>query len=401
MTTDALARRIARDIADLCDPGDRSPGTERNRAAVEHVSERMRECGLAVERVAFEVPEWRYGTASVDVAGLRSQLHPGPFSPRVHGTGRLAVVRTADEIPSAIAPDAVLLLCGDIALEQLTPRDYPFYIDPGHAAILDALEAVRPLAIIAATDRSAMTAAMSPFPLIEESGFGVPHAYLHVSDGASLAEHDGEQAHVRIDSETRPSEGVQIIGVRPGSRPDAGTVVVCAHIDTKPDTPGAIDNAAGVAVLLAAAHLLRDRRVGPTVEFVPFNGEDHAMAPGELAYLAVRPDLTDVRLAVNVDAAGLAGGPTAYSGYGIDSVTEVLLASLAEGFPHIAAGPSWPASDHMVFAMRGVPAVALTSSDLDAVMHDHAHTPGDVPSLLDPDILSETARFMADLIESL
>jgi len=197
-----------------------------------------------------------------------------------------------------------------------------------------------------------MTAAMSPFPLVEEAGFGVPHAYLHATAGARLAEHAGEPVRVEIDSQTRPSTGVQVIGRRAGADPAAGTVVVSAHIDSKPDTPGAIDNAAGVAVMLAVADLLRDREIAPTVEFVPFNGEDHTLAPGELAYLAARPDLSGIRVALNIDAPGLPGSPTAYSGYGLDADTE-----------------------------------ALANAD--------------VPAILDTALLAETARYIAELVAGL
>lgn len=390
--------RIRRALVNLTYRGDRHPGTDRNRAATRYVRARMQEAGLKTEALDFEVPEWRYGAASLSVGDTSFRAHPGPFSAGVQAEGPLRVVRTFDELDGLDASGTVLLLCDAIASEQFTPRGYPFYSEPSHATALDALEAARPLAIVAATDTCAMTAAMSPFPLIEEMGFGVPHAYLHASVGTQLAEHAGELMRVAIDSETLPSTGVQPVGHKPGTDPGAGTVVVSAHIDTKPDTFGGIDNTAGVAVLLAVADLLCDREVAPTVEFVPFNGEDHAQAPGELAYLAARPDLSAVRLALNIDAAGLPDGPTAYSGYGIDAKTEALAAALAEEFPGVAAGPQWFASDHMVFAMRGVPAMAFTSMDFEAIMRDYAHTPADAPSILDTALLAETAHYIAELI---
>lgn len=396
-----ITGRIVRDLHQLCDPGDRHPGTDRNRAATAYAVTRMRELGLDVEELPFDVPEWRHGAASLAVGGTTVGAHPGPFSVAVRGEGPLRVVHTAGELDGLDASGAVLLLCDAIASEQLTPRRYPFYSEPSHATILDALEAAHPLAIVAATDTSAMTAAMSPFPLIEEVGFGVPHAYLHMSVGARLEEHAGELARVQIDSAVLPSMGVQPIGCQPGMDPGAGRVVVSAHIDSKPDTPGAIDNAAGVAVLLAVADLLHDRDIRPSVEFVPFNGEDHTSAPGELAYLAAHPDLSDVRLALNIDAPGLPGSPTAYSGYNLDAQTEARASALAGRFPGIAVGPEWPASDHMVFAMRGVPAMAFTSTDFVVIMRSYAHTPADVPAILDTALLAETARYIAELISQM
>jgi aminopeptidase YwaD len=393
--TDLLAEKIRADVERLCAPGDRDLGTARNRAATDYVADRMRAVGLEVEAIAFEVPEWRHGQARITAGGRDFDAHPGPFSPAVDGQGRLVVVRTAGEIGAVGTPGAVLLLCNEIARTQLTPRNYPFYGDPDHAAILDTLEAARPLAVLAATGKSEMTGGMSPFPLIEEIGFAAPSAYLTTELGALLAEHAGETVGVTIDSTVVDSTGGQPVGRLAGS--GEGRIIVSAHVDSKPGTPGAIDNAAGVAVLLAGAELLGDTRPGRSVEFVPFNGEDHVLAPGEVAWLAVNDDLTDVRLVINVDAPGLPGAPSAYSLYGVNQAIADLVARVATGNASVAEGPQWPASDHMIFAMRGVPAIAVTSTDFATASGRYSHTPSDVPAILDYDLLAGTARFIATL----
>lgn len=401
MTPD-LAEQICTDLHRLCDPGDRDPGTERNRAATTYVGERMRELGLAVEELPFEVPEWRFGTASVNVDGIEVVAHPGPFSDRCDSRGRLLVVRSWEELAELDARGAVLLVCDGAAAEPLTPRGYPFYANPEHAALADALEAAGPIALIAATTTHQMAGAMSPFPLIEEYGFRIPTAYIAAEQGAQLAEKAGQDAQVRIDSQTLPSRGVQLVGRSAASTGGAsGTIVVSAHIDSKTGSPGAIDNAGGVTVLLAVASLLCGRDLGCDVEFVPFNGEDHSLAPGEMAYLASRGELAGVRLNINIDGAGLPGAPSAYSVYGFDEGRAAILTRLAAQRPHaIAEGPAWPASDHMIFAMNGVPAIAITSSDFEAFTRTYSHTPADVPAILDAELLAETARFIAAVIEA-
>jgi len=52
-------------------------------------------------------------------------------------------------------------------------------------------------------------------------------------------------------------------------------VVIGAHYDTHPGTPGADDNASGVAGLLELARLLKDRRFDRTVRLVAFANEEH------------------------------------------------------------------------------------------------------------------------------
>jgi len=53
-----------------------------------------------------------------------------------------------------------------------------------------------------------------------------------------------------------------------------GAWVIGAHYDSAPGTPGADDNASGVAVLLETARLLRMRKLGREVRFVAFGTEE-------------------------------------------------------------------------------------------------------------------------------
>jgi Zn-dependent M28 family amino/carboxypeptidase len=63
-----------------------------------------------------------------------------------------------------------------------------------------------------------------------------------------------------------------VIAERKGS--DGRVVVIGAHYDTAPGTPGADDNASGVAVLLELARLLRDFVPAPTLRWVAFTLEE-------------------------------------------------------------------------------------------------------------------------------
>jgi len=65
-----------------------------------------------------------------------------------------------------------------------------------------------------------------------------------------------------------------VLGTKDGDDPARPWVVVGAHFDSTPHTPGADDNASGVAAMLEVARLLRGRRLAATVEFVGFNLEE-------------------------------------------------------------------------------------------------------------------------------
>jgi len=213
--------------------------------------------------------------------------------------------------------------------------------------------------------------ALDPYPLIEDGDFTIPTANV----------------------------GHNVIAIRGESAP---RVTVIAHVDTKPGTPGAVDNATGVVILLLLADLLspdRHPRLPIGAEILVVNGEDHYAAPGELDWLAANEDrLADIPLVVNLDGAGYAGGRTAYSTYNLDAGLTHHVDSSFAGRPSVIPGPEFYQSDHAIFAMRGRPAVALTTELLDEMLDDLFHSPDDTPDRVDLDLLLDTASAISDLI---
>ncbi|MDP6933413.1 MAG: M28 family peptidase, partial [Myxococcota bacterium] len=62
--------------------------------------------------------------------------------------------------------------------------------------------------------------------------------------------------------------------VLPGRAPERGTVVVGAHYDSARGTPGANDNASGVAVLLELARLFQGHAPAATLRLVAYVNEE-------------------------------------------------------------------------------------------------------------------------------
>jgi Zn-dependent M28 family amino/carboxypeptidase len=58
----------------------------------------------------------------------------------------------------------------------------------------------------------------------------------------------------------------------------------------------------------------------------------------------------------------------------------------------------WIESDHAIFAMRGIPAVALTSEDVQALLGGLAHTPADTLEVLDLAVLEQLATDLPALL---
>jgi aminopeptidase YwaD len=74
-----------------------------------------------------------------------------------------------------------------------------------------------------------------------------------------------------------------VVATRDGSEPALPMVVVGAHFDTRAHTPGADDNASGVAAMLEVARMLRGASLRATVQLVGFNLEELQALPMDYA----------------------------------------------------------------------------------------------------------------------
>lgn len=84
-------------------------------------------------------------------------------------------------------------------------------------------------------------------------------------------------------------------------------ILLVAHLDSVAETPGAMDNASGVAEVL---EMVRALKAGPELEntiIVLFSGPEENCCYGARAFAKRHPWAKDVRLVVNVDAGGVSG----------------------------------------------------------------------------------------------
>jgi aminopeptidase YwaD len=367
---------------------DRHVGGPGNRAATEWFAQVMTDHDLTVDRFELDCVDWQHGDARVTADGEVFELHAGWYSPPCDVRAELVGAGSPDELAAVSAEGCVLLLHGSVVKEMLMPPSYPFFTVPEHARIRQMIEASHPAAVIAATGQNSdLAGSLYPFPLMADAEFELPSAYMKDVDGDRLLGHARETAE-------------QVVARKRGR--GNGRVVVCAHVDTAHGTPGALDNATGVAVLLALADLLASRTDGPDVELVPFNGEDQYAAPGQVRWLAENEGrLGDIRLAVNIDAAACKGQRTAVSLYGVPIPLGDDIRREIGSRERFFEGPQWPQSDHSIFVMNGRPAVAITSENFVELGSTITHTELDRPELADADTIVEIARFIADLIGSL
>ncbi len=388
-----------RSLTELCSlTPDRRPGGPANRAATRLVAGAFRDAGWVVECQPFPCMDWEATGAFVIAAGESLTLEPSPYGLGVEGVGPIRVVRTVDDLGRRDLAGSILVLDGPISSEPLTPRDFPFYRSEDHTRILDRLEAAKPLAVVAVTGRyPELCGAMDPFPLIEDGTFDIAAAAVRRDVGSRLVTADGTTGRISIAAQRRQSEAENVVARR-GSA--VGRLLVIAHIDSKPGTPGAVDNAAGVVVLMLLARSMSPPcrpHLSVGVELLAVNGEDHFQAPGEQAWLE-RNAIDQVAAAINIDGAGYQIGATAVSTYNLAPPAEQLVERVVQNHRGVVRGPVWYQSDHAIFAMRGRPALAFTSERLDLLLSEVYHAPTDTPDQVAIDRLIELADFLDELI---
>ena len=401
MPSDQLSRNAENYLRILCEEiTNRRVGSRGNREATDFFAQLVSSFGFDTQTPLFECMDWRSGGARLEVGGETFEVFPSPYSLGCQEQAELVSASNVAELETMECEGKLLLLRGEITQEQLMPKNFTFFNPEHHQLIVQLLEKKRPLAILAATGRNpGLAGGMYPFPLIEDGDFDIPSVYMKDVVGEKLVEHVGGQVSLLSEAERIPGTACNVVARRGGSE---RKLVVCAHIDAKIDTPGAIDNAGGVVTLLLLAELLTDYQGELGVEIVALNGEDYYSAAGQVHYLQSNRDLFErIVLAINIDGAGYTKGNTAYSLYECPQEIAALTHQVFSSYEDILEGEQWYQSDHMIFVQAGRPAMAITSDQFEWLSTHVTHTMKDTPEIVDGGRLVNLALGLRDMVRLL
>ncbi|HIK09466.1 MAG TPA: M28 family peptidase [Oscillatoriaceae cyanobacterium M33_DOE_052] len=203
-------------------------------------------------------------------------------------------------------------------------------------------------------------------------------------------------------------EGMNIYADRPGADPQAGAILVGAHYDTVALSPGADDNATGVAAVLEIARLLGKQETARGLRVAFFDSEEVGLF-GSMEFAAT-PELTqDLRGVIIADMLGYACHTAGCQSYpvGIPAFSDKgdFLAAIGDtehlpllqafqgefpGTPPVFSlpvpfkgmlAPDTMRSDHAPFWYQNMGAVLLT--DTANFRNPHYHEPTDITTSLD------------------
>jgi Zn-dependent M28 family amino/carboxypeptidase len=205
--------------------------------------------------------------------------------------------------------------------------------------------------------------------------------------------------------------------------------VVGAHYDTVEGSPGADDNASGVAAMLEIARLLGDQQLGCTVRCAAFVNEElpffHSHAMGSAVYArAARARGDNIKLMLSLEMVGyFSRGPRSqhyppllrffypdrgdFIGFVSNWRSRFALVKVHDAFrsqcafpserlasPAIVPGVSW--SDQRSFWRMGYRALMVT--DTAFYRNPHYHRPTDTPDKLDFDSMASVTAGLAQTL---
>lgn len=340
---------------------ERRVGGEGNRLATDFVKNEFRESGWTTDETLLEVMDWRTTGTSLKCGTESFEVSSSPYSQGCIVSGELVPVNTVEELEKADISGKIVFLHGQIASGQIMPKNFVFYNPEEHQKIISTLEKGNPKAIISATGRdSAVAGGVYPFPMFEDGDFDIPSVYMKDTEGEKLLTCSGlivtlESGAVRI-----PETAFNVIARKEGRTKKR--IAVTAHIDAKIGTPGAIDNATGVVVLLLLSELLKDLKGEYGVELVAFNGEDYYEVPGQMKYIEQNQGRFDeIELNINIDGAGYKEGLSCFSAFNLPDYIREKLDAIFKSHMNIVEGKPWVQGDHSIFIQYGCPAIAVSS----------------------------------------
>lgn len=225
------------------------------------------------------------------------------------------------------------------------------------------------------------------------------------------------------------SAGVNIFAERLGTDQKAGSVLVAAHYDTVNASPGADDNASGMAVVLEVARLLGSQPSPRTLQLAFFDQEETGLL-GSKAFVTHTERLQNLQGVIVMDMvgyacytagcqkypAGLPVTPPSDKGDFLVAVGDTEHLSLLDAFQQSEQSdlplvlqlpiplkglltPDTLRSDHAPFWYQGVGAVLVT--DTANLRTPHYHLPSDIPENIERSFFHGAAQIVVNATATL
>ncbi len=341
------ARRALEHLRVLSDRiGQRIGGTESEHRARDYLARVLRDLRYRVELQPFTVPD-KYLSSLVLPDGARWNAGASRF-------GALGVTVAGPVVDLDAGASLPADLSGRIVLLVNVPG--------GSTAVYDAVARGAAAVLIGrvSTPPAGKTSAFSPTLTSNVSVPVLGVAQVHVERLRA-----GLPSSLTVSTVHHTSlTSYNVIAERPGTFKDDGVVMVTAHYDSVPGSPGANDDGSGTVLALELARVLRYLPTCKTLRFALWGSEEQGLL-GSRYYVSQLSDANAARIAgvFQNDMVATSHGPaTAYwllSVDGGDNATtrEVAAAAKRLGYDPRVHGPvARGSSDHVPFHERNIAA---------------------------------------------
>ncbi len=212
-------------------------------------------------------------------------------------------------------------------------------------------------------------------------------------------------ARIVTENSIRPVTARNVVARLEGSKFPDETIVVGAHLDSWDISPGALDNASGVASVLDIARLFKSLNLQParTIDFVLFMAEEqgHYGSESYLEEARHQNRLEGIRYMFNHDMTVNTYGFNFMCRYESDELFKaigLLMQKADTSFASSIAHFTYLGSDHAGFIFEGIP----TFTPLNRYEKTHTyHTTGDVPELVTSAMLESNVKLSAMMLYAL
>ncbi len=397
----SLALEIATDLT--TEIGPRLFGSEGERRAVEWARKRFEEYGFdKIWTEPFPVDRgWERGIETAEVT------HPAPQSLVITALGgsvptppscieaEIALFRSIDDLlrqPEGSLNGKIAVVTQPMGIGQYSKIAGPIRGNgPSEAAKRGAIGFLMRSAGTD-SDRLAHTGATRYEPGVAQ----IPAAALSVPDAEQLDRLVDRFESVRIRFKLTPRNlgtvtSQNLIAEITGSRNPDEIILLGAHIDSWDLGTGAIDDGAGVGVVMAASKLIRDlpQRPSRTIRVVLFGAEEIGIYGGNYYVEKHREELKDHIIAVEADAGQ---GPVHTINIGVGNPLDPSLTIIRDALSSLGVKPGRAKSrggpDIAPMANVGVPVVGLDMFTED--YFDLHHTANDTIDKIVPERINQS-----------
>ncbi|MGC2112415.1 MAG: M20/M25/M40 family metallo-hydrolase [Candidatus Korobacteraceae bacterium] len=406
--------------------GPRLAGSPQAAGAVDYVAKELRKLGLEVRLEKVTIPQWVRGEERAELVS-----YPG----QVPGTQQKIVVTALASINAATPPEGItaeVVVVNNFDELAALPREkvegkivvFNERFDRSMAAAGFPLEAYEQAVAyreggceaaarrggVAALVRSAGGAEFR-LPHTGETGYdpklpGIPAGAVAAEDAELMARLSAE-GPVRLHLVLTPKlvgevDSYNVVGDLKGSRHPEQVVVVSGHLDSWDLGTGAIDDAAGVAVAMQAAQILKRLDLQPerTIRVVAWMAEEIGIFGGRAYAKQHAADVVNHFAAIETDlGAGHPMGINACCDEAMLKTLQPIASVLQTSGAGILRSSEDTGADIIPLRVAGVP----TFSPLqDARRYfDYHHTAADTLDKIDPRELRENAAVVAVLAYAL